>query len=90
MLWETLKIGDFVKLVVLPPEFHQPGFYIHKDTLRVYKLILGRNKPLRIKEIKDGIPWTEIREKRAGRTYYHCLALNHDGLKLVEKRTRKK
>lgn len=86
MLWETLQVGDLVLLVTLPPEFHTPGYYIHKDTLRVYKLILGRNKPLRIKEVdEDGIPWVEVREKRRGKTFYHSLAFNHDGLKLVEK-----
>lgn len=37
MLWQELKVGDKVLLVTLPSEFHQPDYYIHKDTLRVYK-----------------------------------------------------
>lgn len=86
MLWEELEVGDLIILVTLPSEFHTPGYYIHKDTLRVYKAILGRNKPLKIKEIdENGIPWVEFREKRRGRNYTHYLAFNHDGFKLVEK-----
>jgi hypothetical protein len=71
--------------VTLPSEFHSEDYHIHRDTLRVYKAILGRNKPLKIKEIdEDGIPWVEFREKRRGKNLIHSLAFNHDGFKLIE------
>lgn len=81
MLWQELQVGDKVLLVTLPSEFHQPDYYIHKDTLRIYKRILARNKPLRICEIKDGLPWVQIRlTTKAGKKEWHFLAFNHDGI----------
>lgn len=84
-MWKELKVGDKVLLVTLPPEFFQPGYYIHKDTLRVYKRVLARNKPLRVYEIKDGLPWVQVRfTNKAGKKEWHYLAFNHDGIQKVK------
>lgn len=87
MLWKKLKVGDLVLLAFMPEEFNQPGYTLHKDTLRVYKAILNHNKPLKIKSIdEDGIPWVEYREKYRGFKLTHSLAFNHDGIQLVKEK----
>ena len=88
-LWQTLKISDRIRLVEIPSEFFRPGYYIHRDTLRVYKKLLARGRPLRIYNIDEwGLPWVAFRFRRKnGRWEYHWLAVNHDGLAKVQSRS---
>lgn len=89
-LWRELQVGDRIRLVEIPKEFLQEGYYIHRDTLRVYKKLLARRRSLRIHEIDEGgLPWVHCRFRRKnGRWEHHFLALNHGGLVRVKPRRR--
>jgi hypothetical protein len=39
-LWRQLEIGDKIRLIEIPPEFLQKGYYIHRDTMRVTRSCL--------------------------------------------------
>jgi hypothetical protein len=87
-LWQTLRIGDRIRLVEMPPEFFRPGYFIHRDTLRAYQRLLARGRPLRVDEIDAwGLPYVHFRFRcRNGRWEYHRLAVNHDGIAKVKPR----
>jgi hypothetical protein len=87
-LWRTLKVGDRVRLVEMPPEFLQPGYRIFPETLRVYKKLVARGRPLRIWQIDEwGHPWIWCRFRRKNRRWeWHTLAVNHDGIAKVKAR----
>jgi hypothetical protein len=87
-LWRTLKVNDQIRIVEVPTEFSRPGYYIHRDTLRAYKRLVARGRPLRICEIDAWcIPWIHFRFRRSnGRLEYHWLAVNHDGIVKVQPR----
>jgi hypothetical protein len=87
MLWKKLKVGDSVRLVEVPPEFLQPGYYVHPETMRLYKKLIERRRPLRIRLVDKFGPWIhcKTRHKRYG-WQYHSLLLNHDGLVRVKHR----
>jgi hypothetical protein len=87
-LWRTLRVGDRVRLAEYPPEFLQKGYHILPETVRVYKKLLARGRPLRVFRIDEyGHPWVQCRfRRRDGRWEHHWLAFNHDGLVRVKKR----
>jgi len=87
-LWRTLKVGDYIRLVEYPPEFLQPGCVIFPETIRVYKKLVKRKRPLRISNIDEyGLPWIRCRFPiRNGRYEWHFLAMNHDGIVKVKRR----
>jgi hypothetical protein len=87
-LWRRLKIGDRVRIVHVPSDFTRPGYGIHRDTLRAYRRLIERGRPLRVYKIDDwDLPWVQFRFRRKdGRIEYHYLAINHDGLVLVRLR----
>jgi hypothetical protein len=84
-LWRQLRVGDRVRLTSIPAEFLREGYYIHRDTIRVYKKLLARRRPLRVSVVDEyGSPWIECRFRRKnGRWEYHSLSINHDGLARV-------
>jgi hypothetical protein len=86
-LWRSLEPGDRVRLVHLR-EFLQPGYLIYPETLRVYRKLLARRRPLRIAGIDEwGHPWVVVRfRRRNGQWESHWLSLNHDGLVRVRPR----
>src|SRR5262245_6701210 len=88
-LWRTLRIGDRIRLVEMPPEFFRPGYFVHRDTVRVYRRLLSRGRPLRIHRIDEwGLPWVACRFRRkTGSWEYHWLAVNHNGLARVQSRS---
>lgn len=47
-LWRELEVGDRIRLTGFPREFLRPGYVIHRETVRVYKKLLARNRPLRV------------------------------------------
>ena len=86
-LWKTLKVGDRIRLFEVPREFFQEGYYIHRDTMRVYKKLVARKRPLRIAWIDEyGHPWIVCRFREKGRWHWHSLAFNHDGIVRVLRR----
>jgi hypothetical protein len=86
-IWKSLRIGDRVRLVEYPPEFQTPGYCVHRETVRVYRRLLKRNRALRVSWIEDGQPWVLVRFRRPrGGWETHSLALNHDGIARVQPR----
>jgi hypothetical protein len=87
-LWRALRVGDKIRLVEIPPEFLQEGYYIHRSTMQVYKKLVARRRPLRISEIDEyGIPWIRYRCRRKdGQWEYPSLAFDHGGLLRVKSR----
>lgn len=90
-LWRSLRVGDRVRLIEYPTEFLQPGYYIHPDTVRVYKGLLRRKTPLRVYEIDEyDSPWIACRFRRRNGGYeWHTLRVDHDGLAKVKSRNRR-
>ena len=88
-LWRSLRVGEMVRLIEIPPEFLRVGYGIHKDTMRVYRLLLARGRPLRVAYLDElGMPWVRLGEKRYGRWYHHGLLFNHGGIVRVMKRAK--
>lgn len=89
-MWRELKVGDQVRLVAIPPEFLREGYGIHKETMRLYKKLLARRRPLRVFQICDwGLPWIRCRfQRKNGQWEWHSLAINHGGLVRVKSRHR--
>ncbi len=86
--WRDLRVGDRIRLVRMPSEFDQAGYYLHRDTRRVYKRLIERRRPVRVYEIDEwGLPWIECRFRRKdGWWERHSLAFNHDGWVRVKRR----
>ncbi|HWA96923.1 MAG TPA: hypothetical protein VG713_00455 [Pirellulales bacterium] len=65
----------------MPSEFAQHGYSIHRDTLRVYRRLIERGRPMRVFKIDAWkSPWVRCQLRRTdGRFEYHALAINHDG-----------
>ncbi len=58
---KELKAGDKIRIIAVPGE-GIPGYYIHKDTVRVYKAIITRKRAVRISKIdEDGTPWYVVK-----------------------------
>src|SRR5436853_7196518 len=87
-LWRKLRVGDRIRLVEVPLEFFQEGYYIHRDTSRVYRKLVARRRSLRVYAIDEyGLPWVQCRfRRRDGRWEWHALAVNHGGLVRVQVR----
>lgn len=88
--WKKLRVGDRIRFVHMPTEFAKPGYQIHRDTLRVYRRLIARCRPVRVFRLDAWkLPWIHCRFRRKnGRIEHHSLAINHDGWVLVI--TRKK
>src|SRR5437660_3280918 len=74
--WRKLRVGDRIRLVRLPSEFNQPGYYLHRETRQVYKRLIERRRPLRVYKIDEwGLPWIRCRFRRKdGSWEYNSLA----------------
>jgi hypothetical protein len=79
--WQKLRVGDRVRFVAIPTEFSRPGYFVHRDTLRVYRRLIERRRPVRVAYLDDWkLPWIRCQFRRKdGRIEYHSLAINHDG-----------
>jgi hypothetical protein len=69
-----LRVGDRIRIVGIPGE-GMPGYFLHRDTRRVYKLLIARRRSVRIYEIDGyGYPWYQCRFRtRNGQWEYHSL-----------------
>jgi hypothetical protein len=47
-----LQVGDWIRITGIAG-VGVPGYYIHKNTVRVYKKLVSRNRPVRIREIDE-------------------------------------
>lgn len=73
-----LKAGDRIRLLGLPGE-GQPGYYMHRDTRRVYRKLLARRGPVRINSVDRLGPWIHCQlQQKDGRIEYHWLVIADD------------
>jgi len=86
--WKKLRVGDRVRFVSMPTEFSRPGYYVHRDTLRVYRRLIQRRRAVRVVYLDDWkLPWIRCQFRcKDGRIEYHSLAINHDGWDRVRPR----
>ena len=87
-LWRKLRVGDKVRITEIPPEFLHRGYTICTETMRVYKRLVARRRPVRVAFIDEwGSPWIKCRFRlKDGRWERHNLSINHSGLVLVQPR----
>jgi hypothetical protein len=72
----------------MPTEFARPGYFVHRDTLRVYRRLIERRRAVRVAYLDDWkLPWIRCQLRGNGNIVYHELAINHDGWVLVKSRT---
>jgi hypothetical protein len=71
-----LKLGDRIRITRVPGE-GVPGYFIHRDTVYVYKKLIVRGRSVRIRRIDEyGSPWYICRFKtRRGAWETHYLAV---------------
>jgi hypothetical protein len=71
-----LKIGDRIRIIGVPGDCI-PDYYIHPDTVRIFKKLIARKRSLRIRSIDEhGQPWYECKFKnRDGTWEWHSLAV---------------
>jgi hypothetical protein len=71
-----LRIGDLILITGVPGE-GIPNYYIHRETTRVFKKLVARKRPVRIRRIDEyGAPWYLCKfKKRDGTFEVHDLAV---------------
>src|SRR5260221_4882930 len=86
--WRNLKVGDKIRLIEIPPEFLQEDYFVHRDTMRLYKKLLRNRRAIRICDIDEwGLPWIHCRSRlKNGMTLHEFLAFNHGGWVRVKSR----
>lgn len=85
----TLKVDDLIRFVSLPDEWDQPGYTVHRDSIRFMKAMIARSWPSRISEIDEaGYPWIDARIRWRGRWAYHRWnIMEHSGWRRVKRRS---
>ena len=78
--WRTLRVGERIRIVRVPIEFGQPGYFVDPDTRRLFELLVQRGRSHRIAWIDDsGLPYIDLRFRRfRGRRMYEGLGLVED------------
>lgn len=86
--WRQLRIGDQIRIVRMPSDFSKPGYYVHRETRRLYKRLIERRRPVRVCEIDEwGTPWISCRFRmKNGRWEHHFLAVDDDSWERVKHR----
>ena len=87
--WQKLRVGDRIRLVAIPPEWDQLGYYVHAELLQIYHRLIARGRSLRIVELDDwGAPWVRFRfRKSSGGWEHHFLSITEGGWVLVRTRS---
>jgi hypothetical protein len=82
--WRDLQVGDRIRIVRVPGQ-NIPGYYLHKDTKRVYEILAAKRRIARVCQIDEwGLPWIACRLKsRRGKWEYHWLAVNDDSWEFI-------
>lgn len=85
-VWQDLRVGDRIRLVATPSVFRQESYFVHRDTMNIYKKLLARRRALRVCKIdEDGVSWIRCRfHQKDGGWEWHSLAFNHDGFVRVD------
>jgi hypothetical protein len=70
-----LKVGDRIRIIAIPGE-GVPGYYMHRDTRRVFKKLIARGRSVRIARIEWDMPWYICRFRmKNGKWEGHFLAV---------------
>jgi len=79
--WQSLRVGDRIRLVADPTEWQRPGYYLPAETAELWRQLVARRRPLRVYEVDElGAPWVRCRVRLADGTWeHHFLAITHDG-----------
>jgi hypothetical protein len=87
--WRKLRVNDRIRFVHMPTEFSRPGYFVHRDTRRVYRRLIERGRSVRVFMIDEWkLPWIRCQFRlEDGRIEYHWLAINHDGWVRVQRRS---
>jgi hypothetical protein len=84
-----LRVGDRIRIVGIPGE-GDPDYCILPETVRVYKKLIERRRPVRIYRLDEyGQPWFTCKFKRRNGTWeWHSLAVfrEDDNWIRIEKR----
>jgi hypothetical protein len=85
--WRKLKVGDRIRIVRMPSD--EP--YMQKDTRRLFKALIARNRPSRVFWIDEyKHPWIRCRIKRKNGSWdLHWLAVNDDSWLRVRRRKKR-
>ncbi len=85
-----LKVGDKVRIKSVPGEGVE-GYTIHKETVRAYKKLIARNRPVTISEIDEhGQPWYNFRLKKKDKWHFHSMVIMGDDNNWAKVKPRKK
>jgi hypothetical protein len=78
VLRETkLRTGDRIRVVRLPPAWGQSGFVVPRETRAVYRLMIGRRRPVRISEVDSWGAWVRLRVRsNGGRIDHHSITID--------------
>jgi hypothetical protein len=73
---KSLKVGDLIRIVALPGGLARRGGCIHRDTVRAYKALMARRRPVRIVEWDHGHPWFSFQLRgKSGRIEFHWMVV---------------
>jgi hypothetical protein len=87
--WHQLRVGDRIRIVRMPSVASLEGNVLPRDTLRLYRQLIARKRPLRVYEIDERwrLPWIKCKFRtKNGRWEYHYLAVNDDSWVRVRSR----
>jgi hypothetical protein len=91
MKTNQLRVGDWVMVTGVPGE-GIANYRIHRETARVFKKLIARKRPVRIREIDEfGQPWYECRFRKPDGTFeLHSLGIlrGEDNWVRVNRRTK--
>ena len=89
MYAHKLKAGDRVRITKLPPAWSLPDWHVPKDTIAVYQALIGRQRPIRIREVdRYGQYWFTCVLYRKQRREVHSMTLDDACWVQVKKRNK--
>ena len=90
MTSDDLKVGDRIRIIAIPGD-GVPGYYMHRDTRRVFKKLIARKRSVRIDRIEWDMPWYTCRFRtKNGKWETHFLGVAPDDNNWVMVKPRRK
>ena len=86
---KKLEVGDRIRFVSLPEEWHDAQFTVHPETVEFMNVMISRTWPSRVFKIDEfGTPWIDARIRRNGRIEYHSWGIYEEtGWRVVRRRS---
>ena len=83
--WQSLRVGDRIRITHLPPEFLKPDYTLLDETRELYERLIERREILTVSEICDHkLPWVSYEQTMDdGVIVYHSLAVDDNSWELV-------